>query len=131
MLENNPKKSVGKRGEEIAVGFLKNLGYAIMETNFRNPSGRQLGEIDIIARDPENREIVFAEVKTRRYNPRRESLPEENITYWKLKKLARVASFYLKKKRLEEENYRFDALSVWLDPNGGKSEVKHLTHIYL
>ena len=44
MAEHNEK---GKQGEEIAVKFLKNKGYKILETNWR--LGKN--EIDIIAMD--------------------------------------------------------------------------------
>lgn len=49
----------GKKGEELAVGFLEKLGYQILETNWRH----RRAEIDIIAKDGEI--LVFIEVKTR------------------------------------------------------------------
>ena len=52
---------VGKRGEEIALSYLRSLGYPIRGCNVR--LGRD--EIDIIAYDPKDRVIAFVEVKTR------------------------------------------------------------------
>ena len=53
------KSAVGMAGEQIAVQFLQDHGYTVLERNFR--SSRQ--EIDIIAKDGEF--LVFIEVKTR------------------------------------------------------------------
>jgi putative endonuclease len=50
---------LGKKGEEIAAGYLKKAGYNILKKNWK--FGRH--EVDIIA---ENKDfLVFAEVKTR------------------------------------------------------------------
>lgn len=53
------KSAVGMAGEQIAVQFLEDHGYTVIERNYRH--GRQ--EIDIIARDAQF--LVFVEVKTR------------------------------------------------------------------
>lgn len=53
------RHETGKIGEEIAVAYLKQNGYQIIERNFEC---RQ-GEIDIIAKD--KNDLVFVEVKTR------------------------------------------------------------------
>ncbi|MBO5898612.1 MAG: YraN family protein, partial [Clostridia bacterium] len=53
------KSAVGMAGEQIAVQFLEDHGYTVIERNFR--SSRQ--EIDIIAKDEAF--IIFVEVKTR------------------------------------------------------------------
>ena len=53
-------KALGHAGEDAAADYLRSLGYAILQRNFRGPGG----EIDIIARD--GAVIVFVEVKARR-----------------------------------------------------------------
>lgn len=50
---------VGRRGEEIAAGHLKALGWKILARNLSSSSG----ELDIVARD--GRELVVVEVRTR------------------------------------------------------------------
>src|SRR3982751_3743722 len=50
----------GRRGEKLAVKFLRQQGYKILYRNFR---GRTGGEIDIVARHGDT--LVFVEVKTR------------------------------------------------------------------
>ena len=119
-------KSIGQLGEEEAAQYLKNKGYKILDKNFQNNTGRRLGEIDIIAFDKKIDEIVFVEVKTRKYEKYKETLPEENITYSKLRKLNKIASVYLRLKKLEDKPYRFDAISVWLNQEKAEAKIKHI-----
>jgi putative endonuclease len=118
--------NLGALGEEAAAEYLKEQGYKILDRNFQNNFGRRLGEIDIIARDIQEDELVFVEVKTRQYEKYRNTLPEENITYAKLRKLSKIAGAYLRLKRLEDAPYRFDAVSVWLSAGNEKTRVKHI-----
>lgn len=119
----------GQAGEQVAVDYLKKHGYEILETNYQNNSGRRLGEIDIIARDKEADELVFVEVKTRDYQKYGATLPEENITHDKLKKLSRIANAYLNQKDMRDAAYRFDAISVWLDFETRRAKIKHIPHM--
>jgi putative endonuclease len=48
----------GRLGENLAVTYLEELGYRILERNFRYS---RIGEIDIIAQEGD--EVVFVEVK--------------------------------------------------------------------
>lgn len=121
----------GKTGEQAAADFLKDRGYAILEMNFKNDSGRRLGEIDIIAKDKTTDELVFVEVKTRDFAKYGDTLPEENITRAKLHKLSRIASAYLRAKGLQDVCYRFDAISVWLNHETRLARIKHIPHMYL
>jgi len=125
------KTEIGKTGEKVAANFLKNKGYEILAMNFKNNSGIRMGEIDIIARDLKLGEIVFVEVKTRDYVRYGNTLPEENIGYEKLRKIAKTSSFYLKKYNLENVSYRFDAVSVWLNYQTRMAKIKHISNIYL
>ena len=94
---------LGQKGEELAVAFLKQRGYSIIQRNFKT----SLGEIDIIAKDKET--LVFVEVKTR------ESLeygqPFESVTMAKRRKIANVATLFLKKLR-QLPPCRFDIVSI-------------------
>lgn len=128
MTDNN---STGQTGEEVAANYLKAKNYEILDMNFKNNSGRRLGEIDIIARDKTTDELVFVEVKTRDFSKYSDTLPEENITRAKLHKLSKIASAYLRAKGLQDAGYRFDAISVWLNHETRLARVKHIPHIYL
>jgi len=123
------ENSIGKQGEKIAANYLKNKGYQILELNYSNQIGRRLGEIDIIAKDKDT--LIFVEVKTRNWKNYSQTLPEENITPSKIRKLLRIANQFLYKNKLLEKPYRFDAISVWLDQEGKKAKIKHLESIYL
>jgi putative endonuclease len=118
------KRRFGNIGEKAAAKYLGKKGYEIVETNYQNKFGRKIGEIDIIARD--RGEIVFVEVKTREMQKYRDTLPEENITHQKLKKMDKIANLYLNKKGLNKNSFRFDAISVWLDLNEKKAKIKHI-----
>lgn len=125
------QETTGQTGERVAVNFLKEHGYEILTVNFKNSFGRRLGEIDIIAREKTARQIVFVEVKTRDFKKYQNTLPEENITYSKLRKLEKIAQFYLRINRLSAADYRFDAISVLLDKESRKAQIRHLKNIYL
>lgn len=121
-------KSVGSSGEEIAANYLKSSGYKILECNFRNSKGRQLGEIDIIAK--EDSTLVFVEVKTRKGIPGQSVLPEANITPSKLAKINKTASLYIRLHKLWDFPYRFDAISVYINPKTNEAKVRHLKNIF-
>lgn len=122
----NFSKSLGQLGEDAAMKFLKKQGYKILDRNFQNSIGRRKGEIDIIALDNKEKELVFAEVKTREKSKYGNTLPEENITYPKLLKLQKIAQIYINLKKMDDVPYRFDALSVWIDENGKQARIKHI-----
>lgn len=103
---SDDRKTLGARGEEIAVAYLKRQKYRIIETNFRC----RCGELDIIARD--GKTLVFVEVKTRRTASY--GLPQLAVTPFKQRQISKAALTYLSKNRLMEESARFDVVSVLL-----------------
>jgi putative endonuclease len=125
------ESQTGQTGEQVAANFLQNNGYEILGMNFKNDSGRRLGEIDIIAKDIAADELVFVEVKTRDFQKYKDTLPEENITRDKLRKLSKIANAYLNQQNLRDKNYRFDAISVWLNHETRMAKVKHIPNIFL
>lgn len=94
----------GKSSEIIASNYLKELGYKILQTNYKN----SIGEIDIIAKDGEY--IVFVEVKAR--TSRAFGDPLEAIDERKILKIHNVATMYLKQTRQLDHKCRFDAVSI-------------------
>ena len=99
-------KKLGARGEQIAINYLQNRGYRILERNYRN----RLGEIDIIAR--QGRDLVFIEVKTRSDN--HFGSPFDSVTAAKQRQLSKVALEYLSKHNWLDHPARFDVVSVRL-----------------
>jgi len=101
-------RSLGQAGELLAIKFLQQHGYRIIQQNFKT----RFGEIDIIARH--RRQLVFIEVKTR--SSVEFGHPEEAVTEKKLLHLKRCAQVYLLQKRLDC-TCRFEVLSVqWGSP---------------
>lgn len=100
----NSTRQVGANAEDLACRFLKKQGYKIITRNFTIRGG----EIDIIAQ--ENGELVFIEVKAR-YSYQF-GLPQESITYWKIKALRKTALFFLQKACWGDLPYRFDLVCV-------------------
>lgn len=109
-----PRMSLGRRGEDVACGFLSGKGHTIVERNYR--SGHL--EIDIITLDKDG--VHFVEVKSR-VAPVAVS-PEENVTAAKQKKVADAALRYLhtsKDKRLSADlEVSFDVVAVTFDGGG-------------
>lgn len=109
------RQPLGKRGEMIALRFLKKKGYKILACNWRY--GRE--EIDIIAQIPDR--TIFVEVKTRQTN--RYGYPEQAVTPKKQAAIARVATAYLYKHEITTE-IRFDIIAITLQNN--RKEIYHI-----
>ena len=125
----NLRKILGNQGEKTAARYLVAKNYQIIATNYANPSGRRLGEIDIIAKDRSRNELVFVEVKTRKWHKFQTTNPEENVDYRKMQKLDKIAYFYLKQNKLIDQPYRFDVIAIWLDHPLKKAQVRHIEAI--
>jgi len=120
--------TLGRRGESIAANYLKNKGYRIIETNFKNSFGKQLGEMDIIAKEKDC--FVFVEVKTRFASEKFLVIPEENINRSKLHKLKKIMDFYIKNNSLWNCSYRLDAISILIDKNSNCYKINHIENIF-
>lgn len=113
------KKQFGNAGEDIAVKYLEEQGYIILERNFYC---RQ-GEIDIIAKD--KNEIIFVEVKTRRDT--KYGYPSEAVNQQKIKHILKTAKYYLYKNKLLNKYVRFDVIEVLI--KNGKFNINHIKQI--
>jgi putative endonuclease len=109
------KKELGKKGEEIALRFLKKRGYRVVEKNYVC----KMGEMDIIAREKDT--WVFIEVKTRTstlFGP-----PQLAVNSSKQRQLSKVALNYLKEKKLEDTKARFDVVAILLEEKREEIEL--------
>lgn len=113
------KNIYGKASEIIAADFLKEKGYKILETNYKN----KIGEIDVIALDGDY--IVFVEVKAR--ISQKFGHPFEAIDERKQQKIKMVASLYLTTKRKTNAKCRFDAVAILGQNN---YEITHVTDCF-
>ena len=126
---NEEQKEIGRTGEAIAASYLSKNGFDILDKNFLNSLGYRRGEIDIVARDPANMDLVFVEVKTRKksFYP---TQPELAITRQKYQKLLRIIQSYLRKNNFHDQNWRLDAVAIEIDMSSRKAKLKHLKYIY-
>ena len=109
---------IGKSGESIAIKYLEEKGFKIIETNRRFS---RYCEIDIIAE--EKGTLVFCEVKTRKTNIC--GSPFEAITKTKYQNIKTGLHFYLQENQ-HYKKFRIDAIAITLEP---QLEIKHLRNI--
>lgn len=115
------RKKTGKLGEELAEAFLLKKGYEIIGKNYLKRSG----EIDLIAWDKKEDELVFVEVKTRRNKAF--GSPEEAVTLDKLAKMEKTAESWLEENR-ENSPWRIDIVAILIKE---KPEFTHFKNVSL
>ena len=98
----------GTRSERAAERFLKKLGYRILVRNFTC----DFGELDLIALDRGT--IVFVEVRSTAEADG--SGPAASVDWAKQKRLTRLATYFLQRKKLLDHAARFDVLTVSWPP---------------
>ena len=116
-IKSSRKKiELGRKGEDIAAGFLEESGYQILKRNYRIGHS----DIDILARNEEF--LVFVEVRTKTKEDR--GMPEDTLTSKKLRRMKNTAELYI-----AFNHYgglaRLDAVCIILDDS---DRVKHLEH---
>lgn len=115
----NNRREIGIFGETLAYNYLLENGYDILERNFRV----KVGEIDIIAQ--KNDIIIFVEVKARSNN--NYGFPYESVDFRKQKKIIRTAQNYINLKKLNNYQYRFDIIEVFLKLN---NKINHIQNAF-
>ena len=120
ILTATDRIQTGKLGEDIAVDYLKNEGYRIIERNYRCV----FGEIDIVATDRDV--IVFVEVRSRR--SAKYGYPQESVGLNKKMKVSKIALNYIKEKQFQDCRARFDVVAIKILPEG--NEVKLIKNAF-
>jgi putative endonuclease len=111
MATSRARKNLGDSGERVAALWLEQRGYTILARNFRT----RLGEMDLIARDPDG--LAFIEVRTRR--GRAAGTPEESLTPRKRVRLFAVAQQFLQDHpEYADWTWRIDLVAIELDRVG-------------
>lgn len=112
------KKEVGNFGENLACKYLQKNNYNIVERNFNCMQG----EIDIIAYDSLNKELVFFEVKTRtNFNY---GFPAEAVNKLKQRHIKNTIKYYLYSKKINNMYIRIDVIEIVINKNNYK--LNHL-----
>ena len=106
---------IGQKGEDIAVEFLKDKGFKIVERNYRC----KLGEIDIIAKKRNCYHFVEVKAKTVADFSREKLVPPEmNVDYRKRNKLVKLSNFYMQRcgRGQTVVPYQIDVVGVEVGP---------------
>jgi len=106
---------LGKEGEQLAVNYLLEKGYQILDRNWRY----QKAEVDIIAQKAETLAVV--EVKTR--STKDFGNPQDFVKPKKIQLLVTAINEYVIQKNLEVE-VRFDIIAITKTPSG--FDIEHL-----
>lgn len=111
------KDALGRRGEELAAGYLTAQGMRIVDRNWRCAEG----EIDIVALDGDT--LVIAEVKTR--TSFAYGHPFEAVGADKLARLHRLGYAWCRDHELRIPRRRVDVIAV-LDDGVSDPALEHL-----
>lgn len=119
---------LGATGEDIAAQYLEELGYFVLERNYRF----EKAEVDIICFEPaevyeQGGELVFIEVKTRKgigYG-----MPEESVTTEKQRNIIKAARAFLYERQLEGSPCRFDVISILFQK--GEPTIEHFKNAFI
>lgn len=106
-------RRTGIRGETYAYWYLRRHGYVLVARNYRSPSIK--GEIDMIGYD--GQVLAFVEVKTRAIADDQDpaepqNRPEDSVNWDKRRNLTRVARQFLRARRIESAECRFDVVAI-------------------
>lgn len=111
-------RKTGQKYEEMAVDYLQDRGYRILERNYFCP----YGEIDVIARYGEY--LVFVEVKYRGSSAY--GSPWDAVDGRKQRRISRAALSYYGRNGYEQEiPCRFDVIGV-----DGKGKISHIENAF-
>ncbi len=108
-------KILGAKGEQLAAGFLEQLGFEIIERNFRYDRG----EIDLIAK--KEKLISFCEVKTRTSNTFGKG--EDAVDAKKQQQIRKVAEGFISERELDNYDFRLDVVVVEIRKNETKIRI--------
>lgn len=110
---------MGRQYEDKAVSYLLSKGYNILARNYL----RKTGEIDIIARSPDDYLVAF-EVKYR--STSKFGSPFSAVTPAKQRKIYKTLLFYMNEHNISMEiKCRFDVIGI-----NGYDRIEHLANAF-
>ena len=104
MLSDKTTTELGQEGQNRAEKFLLDLGYQIIERNFRS----KFGEIDLVALKDDT--LIFVEVKARATNLF--GLPEEAVTKRKISHITLAGEYYATLHPELPESQRIEVVAI-------------------
>jgi putative endonuclease len=120
MAEHN---ELGKKGEELAVEFLEQEGYEILERNWTY----QKAEIDIIAQ----KESILAVIEVKTRSSLDFGSPQDFVKQKKIQLLVKAVNAYInyREKDFDSDlNIRFDIIAI--HKNGEIFAIEHLSDAF-
>lgn len=111
---------LGRKGEEMAVEYLRLKEYEILELNYRY----QKAEVDIIARRGEL--LIAAEVKTR--STPEFGNPQDFVKPKQIQQLVKAVNHYVEESGLDVE-VRFDIIAIIKNKSGKR--IEHIQDAFL
>jgi putative endonuclease len=111
------RRSLGQRGEDLAVDHLCKAGYRILDRNVRT----RYGEIDVVAQDGSC--IVIVEVRTFRSQL---MTPVESIGPRKQRRIAALGQQYLASKGRADADWRADVIAITVPTDGRPPIIDHI-----
>jgi putative endonuclease len=129
---NNPNVNVqrGCWGENVAASYLIRIGWRVIERNVRPCRKDRRCEIDIIAYVPEEKRVVFVEVKTH-YRHSSYAGRLWAINRRKKSNLLRACACWLIERKWHG-NFRFDVIEVYgKNEKGVNPEIDRITNVKL
>ena len=121
---------IGQVGERIALGYLRNRGFQVIEQNYR----KKWGEIDIVVE--KDSVLHFVEVKAGfvdGYFPKEGEdsyRPEDHVTWYKKARLKKVIETYLQERKIKKE-WKVDVLVVRLCRETQRGRVHVIKNVIL
>ncbi len=106
-------KDLGRQGEALALKIYQKMGYELLSKNEISRNS----ELDLVLEKnlgkPEDREILFVEVKTVIAENREGVQPEDNFGKQKQKAFRRGIELFLMKQKIKYENIRIDLACIY------------------
>ena len=116
------RDELGRRAEDAAAAYLRGLGYRIVGRRERVLRG----DIDIVALD--GRTVVFVEVRSR--SGTAHGHPAETVGAVKQRRIAELATAYIRRHRLEDCSVRLDVVAVTFPIGRGQPAVEHYQNAF-
>lgn len=116
------RQAIGRHGEDLAARYVANRGWRVLDRNWWGPSG----ELDLVALDEEEDQLVGIEVKTRRSLAYGD--PTEAVTPTKVARVRRLTAQWLAAHDVRCDSVRVDVITVML-PTSGPPDLRHIVGV--
>ncbi len=114
------RRWLGQRSERHAARVLRRAGYRILAANLNE----LVGEIDLLALDPDRRTLVVVEVRS--VTGPDPQAAADTVSLPKQKRLVAATLKYLGRRRLLGQPLRFDVLALAWPPGGRRPRMLHI-----